>query len=260
LVDFAGGGRRLGGAPAIWLRLASLTVLLGVWEVAGRVAATRLFPPASHVILVMAQEATAGALLASLAITLARVGAAFTVSMALGVSIGLAMGQWRRLDQFLDSWVIALLNIPALVLIALIYIWFGLTEGAVVLAVALNKLPATIVILREGARTVDRSLMEMAASFRLGRWKTLRHVYLPQIYPYLIAGSRAGLSLIWKIVLVAEILGRSSGVGFEIELFFQQFDVARLLAYSLAFILVVQAVEWLALQPLERRLARGRAA
>jgi NitT/TauT family transport system permease protein len=232
--------------------------LLIVWEIAGDLAATRLFPPASTVIRAMWHEATAGALLENLAITTARVVAAFAISMVLGVALGLAMGTWRRVNSIFDSWLIVLLNVPAMVLIVLVYIWFGLTEIAIIVSVSLNKLPATAVIIREGARTVDRNLMDMAASFRLSRWRTLRHVFLPQIYPYLIAAARSGLALIWKIVLVAEYLGRSSGIGFQIQIYFQLFDVTGILAYSLAFILLIQAIEWGLLQPLERRATRGR--
>jgi len=86
----------------------------------------------------------------------------------------------------------------------------------------------------------------------------LRHVVLPQLTPYFLAASRSGLALIWKIVLVVELLGRSNGVGFQIQIYFQLFDVTMILAYTLAFILVVQAIEWLGLQPLERWITRWR--
>jgi NitT/TauT family transport system permease protein len=98
----------------------------------------------------------------------------------------------------------------------------------------------------------------MAESFRMTRWRTLRHVVLPQLSPYVFAAARNGLSLIWKIVLVVELLGRSNGVGFRIQVYFQLFDVTRLLAYTLAFILVMQAFEWSVMQPLERRANRWR--
>ena len=98
----------------------------------------------------------------------------------------------------------------------------------------------------------------MAQSFHMSRWRTLRHVTLPQLTPYVIAAARSGLALIWKIVLVVELLGRSNCVGFQIQIYFQLFDVTLILAYTLAFILVVQAIEWIILQPLERRTTRWR--
>jgi NitT/TauT family transport system permease protein len=86
----------------------------------------------------------------------------------------------------------------------------------------------------------------------------MRHIILPQLAPYLGAAARSGLSLVWKIVLIVELLGRPNGVGFEIGVAFQLFDVTRILAYALAFIAVMLAVETFLVQPLERRIAHWR--
>lgn len=241
-----------------WLRLLSPLLLLVLWETTARLLDSRMLPPASAVFRALGREILAGTLPRDLAITLGRVAAAFALSMLLGSALGLAMGRWRAVDQFFESWLTILLNVPAVVLIVLLYIWFGLNEPAAIAAVALNKLPATAVTIREGRRAIDRDLSEMAESFHMTRWRTLRHVVLPQLSPYLFAAARNGLSLIWKIVLVVELLGRSSGVGFRIQVYFQLFDVTSLLAYTLAFILVMQGFEWSVMQPLERRANRWR--
>ena len=143
-------------------------------------------------------------------------------------------------------------------IIVLAYIWAGLTETAAIMAVAINKLPNTAVTVREGTRALDRGLDEMARVYRFDRATRLRHVILPQLAPFIAAAARTGLSLIWKIVLVVELLGRPNGVGFEIGTAFQLFDVARILAYALAFVAVIVAIEYLLVQPFERRLTRWR--
>jgi NitT/TauT family transport system permease protein len=233
-------------------------VFLIVWQLAADLAHSRLLPTATSVLAAMAEQTASGALPRNLGISLARVAAAFAISLLLGTGLGIAMGRSRRLDLWLDNAVTVLLNLPALVLIVLIYVWFGLTEMAAIAAVALNKLPTTVVTMREGARALDPALAEMAHSFRFSRWRTLRHVTMPQLVPYLFAAARAGLALIWKIVLVVELLGRSNGVGFQIQIYFQLFDVRLILAYTVAFILVAQAIEWVAVQPLERWATRWR--
>ena len=239
-------------------RAASLLVVLAAWEVAAWLAHSRLFPGAGAVLTTLVDEAVRGDLLHHLGATLARVTIAFTLAMTLGTAIGLAMGRSRAADTLLDSGVVLLLNLPALVIAVLLYVWLGLTEAAAISAVALSKLPTVVVTLREGARTLDRDLTDMARSFHLGVWRTLRHVILPQLSPFFLVASRTGLALIWKIVLVVELLGRPDGIGYAIQVFFQLFDVRRLIAYALAFVAVVLAVEWGVLQPLERRLARWR--
>ena len=230
-----------------------MLALLLAWEAGARLIGSRLFPPATAVAAALWQDALHGPLLHNLGVTLLRVAAAFTLAMLLGSLLGVAMGRSPALNRMLDSLLTGLLNLPALVGIVLIYVWFGLSETTAIAAVALNKLPSTAVTVREGARALDQGLIDMARSFRMGRRATLRHVVLPQLYPYLFGAARSGLALIWKIVLVAELLGRSDGVGFQIQVLFQLFDVTGILAYTLAFILVVQAIEWGLLQPLERR-------
>jgi NitT/TauT family transport system permease protein len=124
--------------------------------------------------------------------------------------------------------------------------------------VAINKLPNTIVTVREGARSLDPTLDEMARVFAMPPRVVFRDIILPQLNPYLAAAARSGLSLVWKIVLVAELLGRPNGVGFEIGTAFQLFDVARILAYALVFVAVMLLIETALVQPLERRASRWR--
>jgi NitT/TauT family transport system permease protein len=240
------------------LRLISLGLLIVVWTVAAQFAGPRLLPAPQAVALALFAEASSGALFTNLAATLARVAAAFAIAMTLGTVAGLAMGRSRAADRFGDPWLVVLLNLPALVIIVLAYVWAGLTETAAIIAVALNKLPIATVTVREGARALDTMLDEMAAVFRMGPWVRLRHVLLPQLAPYLAAAARSGLSLVWKIVLIVELLGRPNGVGFEIGVAFQLFDVKRILAYALAFVVVMLAIETLLVQPLERHVSRWR--
>ena len=189
-----------------------------------------------------------------------RVICAFVVAMTIGSAIGIRLGTSEAIDRVVDPWLILLLNIPALVIIVLAYIWFGLNEAAAIGAVAVNKIPNVVVTMREGARALERDYDEMAQVYRFGRWKRLRHVVLPQLQPFFAAATRSGMSLIWKIVLIVELLGRSDGVGFQIHLYFQLFDVATILAYTLAFVAVMLCVEYAVLQPLERYGNRWRPA
>ena len=114
------------------------------------------------------------------------------------------------------------------------------------------------VTIREGARALDPQYAKLAQVYRFSRWTTLRYVILPQLVPFLTGSARSGLALVWKIVLVVELLGRSNGIGFQIHLHFQLFDVASILAYTIAFIVVVQTIELGIFIPLERRANRWR--
>jgi NitT/TauT family transport system permease protein len=241
----------------VW-RLVSIGVFFATWQIGSALASPRELPAPIDVLRRMALEAQSGALFFNLGVTLARVAAAFVVAMAIGAVIGFAMGRNRVADRLGDPWLVLFLNLPALVIIVLAYIWVGLNEVAAVGAVALNKIPNAAVILREGARALDPELDEMAAVFRLPRAMRWRHVLAPQLAPYFAAAARSGLSLVWKIVLVVELIGRSNGIGFEINIAFQLFDMTLLLAYALPFVGVMLAIEALLVQPLERKVSRWR--
>jgi NitT/TauT family transport system permease protein len=240
------------------LRAASLIVLIAAWYAGSRVAGPRLLPDPTAVAVAVVNEARSGALAFNLGVTLARVAVSFAIAMALGSVIGLAMGRLPMVNRLGDPWLVVLLNLPALVIIVLAYVWAGLTETAAIAAVTLNKLPIATVTVREGARALDRPLDEMAQVFRMSPWARMRHVVLPQLAPYLAAATRSGLSLVWKIVLIVELLGRPNGVGFEIGVAFQLFDVTRILAYALSFVAVMLAIETFLVQPLERHVSRWR--
>jgi NitT/TauT family transport system permease protein len=185
--------------------------------------------------------------------TLARVLAAFLLSMSLGTAIGMVAGRSRAANALIDPWLVIGLNLPVLMVVVLVYIWMGLTEAAAILAVCIAKIPTVVVTVREGARALDPSLDELAQCYALPRLRRWRHVILPQMAPYLAAAARGGLSVTWKIVLIVELIGRPNGVGFELNLFFQTFDVAGIVAYGLVFALVMLAAEALLVQPLEQR-------
>lgn len=248
-----------GAAREPLLRAASLAGLLVVWQLVAVALASPSLPSPIAVLSTMVSQIASGELLGHLAVTLWRVAASFVLAMAVGTAVGILMGRSRGLDTALDGLLIVGLNIPALVTIILCYIWLGLTDVAAIIAVALNKIPTVVVTVREGARAVDRRLMEVGQVFQVPRLRTLRQIYLPQLYPYLMAAARSGLALIWKIVLVVELLGRSNGIGFQLGTYFQFFDITSILAYTVAFAAVVLVIEGLLMRPLERRLSRWRA-
>lgn len=236
----------------------SVVAFIGLWLLVSHLLGNQLLPTPLSVFQRLLEEARSQSLFYHTGITLGRVALSFIISMAVGVSLGLAMGRVPIINQLFDPWLIFFLNIPALVVIILAYIWGGLTEIAAITAVAINKIPNVIVTVREGVKALDPQLQNMAQVFKFGRWKTLRHVVLPQLEPYIVAAARSGIALIWKIVLVVELLGRNNGVGFQLYLYFQLFDITAILAWALIFIIIMQAVEFFIFQPLENHATRWR--
>ena len=245
--------------PKPIISLFSLLILVGFWAaLAMAVADPDTLPRPDRLISPFLGELRSGELWLHLSATLVRVAWAFVFAMVLGTILGYVMGRFAQVNLWLDSWLVLFLNLPALVLIVLCYLWVGLNEMAAILAVTLNKVPNVAVVIREGARTRSQSLDDLGQVYQLPFFSRLWHIALPQLAPYLIAAGRGGLSIIWKIVLVVELLGRSNGVGFQIHLYFQLFDIAMVLVYAVSFMAVMLVFEWLFLQPLERRISQWR--
>lgn len=241
-----------------WPRTLSLMILLIIWQLGALLLSSDLLPTPVSVIASMREHLQSGELLQHLGITLIRVLISFIIAMMIGVAFGMLMGSREVWNRSLDSLIILGLNVPALVTIILCYIWFGLTEMAAIFAVAVNKIPMVIVTVREGARAIEKEFLEVGQVYQLSRKDIFFKIYLPQLYPYLFGAARNGLALIWKIVLVVELLGRSDGVGFQLGNYFQFFDIRSILAYTFAFAAVIFIIEAVIMRPMEARLNRWR--
>lgn len=241
------------------IRLLPLGIVLLLWQMSAFYVDSKILPPPSSILHVLWKESSEGELFFHLGMTLKRVGLSFMAAMIFGMVLGILMGMYKAIDRALDTFLIIGLNIPALVIIVICYIWFGLTESAAIAAVTINKIPMVAVSLREGARALDKNLFQVAQVYRLSKYDIASKIILPQLLPYIFGATRNGLAMIWKIVLVVELLGCSNGVGFQIGGFFHFFDISGVLAYTVAFMLVVFSIEVLALRPLEKHLLRWRA-
>lgn len=251
--------KSLDDRPSAGVFILSLVLFVLFWTALAALKADRtVLPDPLEVARVFRSELAAGRLTRDLFATLSRVAVSFGLAMAIGTLLGILLGHFRRFNHWADPWVTIFMNLPALVLIVLCYLWIGLNEVAAVVAVTLNKTAMVMVTVRQGVRALDPALADLAFVARLSCRERLRHVILPQLGPWLAVAARNGIAVIWKIVLVVEFLGRSNGVGFRIHLYFQQFEVAHILAYSVSFVACMLAVERFLIQPWESRSTHWR--
>ncbi|GFE64234.1 ABC transporter permease [Litoreibacter roseus] len=246
-------------------RLSGLTILISlaglvlVWICAAWLTSDpSVLPTPWAVLQIMVREAASGDLWLHISATLSRVILAFAIAMGLGLALGVALGRSPAANRWLGPWVVVFLNIPALVVIVLCYLWIGLNEVAAITAVAVNKTAMVAVTIREGVWAMDRAISDMARSYRMTAVARLRHIILPQLWPYIASSTRNGLAIIWKIVLVVEFLGRGNGVGFQIHLYFQLFETGYVLAYALSFVAIMLLIEYMLVQTWEARVTRWR--
>lgn len=242
------------------LRIASVLLILAGWQLVSQLISTDVLPTPAMTAAAVSESLVDGQQWGDMAITFARMIAAFALSMSLAVVIGLALGTVRWFGQVFGLWVTVAASVPSLLYVVLAYLALGLSETAAIVAAALVVTPSAIFNVWQGVLAVDPRLSEMARSFELPRATILRRVLLPQTLPYLFAAARASLALTWKIVIFVELMGRSSGVGYRIQYWYNLFDMQRVLAAALPFMALMLLLELVVIRRLEVRLFRWRRA
>ena len=176
-------------------------------------------------------------------ITLARIFVAFFASMIAGIAIGLAMGLNRRCERSLLPFIPLLLTTPTILVVFVAIMWFGYSEAGSLIAVMAVVTPFVAVNMSEGAKAMDKSLIDMALTFKAGRYLLLRDIYIPQLMPYIFSAFRYAFGQTWKIVALAETFGLKFGIGYMFFFWFQQFNINQTLAWIMLFVLLMLALE-----------------
>ena len=143
----------------------------------------------------------------------------------------------------MDSWIMVLLTFPAICWAFLSVLWFGLSEIAPLLTIVLIVFPFVSMNIWEGTKALEKELVDMATVYRADRWMMLRKVLIPQLMPYIFSAMRIALSLSWKIALVGEAFGVSSGVGQKLIYWFEDTRVDMMLTWGLSFMVLMVVIE-----------------
>lgn len=240
------------------IRVGSMIVLLVVWQLASSFVSERFVPGPMTTISRLADLVTSGLVAQHFLITMQRILLSFGLAMLVGVSVGVVMGLSRIGEQMLDLWIMVGLTIPGLVYILVSFMWLGMNETAAVVAIAWTTFPSMAINIWQGVKAIDQRLADMARVFGAGRWRRSMRVIVPQTTPYLMAAVRFGLGIIWKVTVLVELLGRSDGIGFMLNLSFQLFVMKDVFAWTFFFTLVMIVIEAGILKPVEQRLFRWR--
>ena len=132
----------------------------------------------------------------------------------LGLLLGLLNGSSRFASTLLDTTLQMIRNIPALALIPLVILWFGIDETAKLFLVAVGVFFPIYINTYHGIRSVDPQLIEMGKSYGLSRWQLYKEIILPGAMPSILVGLRFALGLVWVLLIVAETISAQAGIGY----------------------------------------------
>src|SRR5713101_1697598 len=221
------------GAPgaSIWLRwpmlvhVASVSAMLLAWHAIASFFPPTLLPGPIPVFERVWQIILSGNFTVHMGATLLRVAAGFFFAFFVSIALGIFMGVNRTAERFFEAEIVVGLTIPSLAWAVIALMWFGISEVAPIFTIYIVLLPLITVNMLQGAKALDQEVIEMAQAFRARRAMMIRDVVIPQLVPYLLAATRFGLSLAWKVTVIAELLGLSNGIGYMIHYSFGIFSV-----------------------------------
>ena len=240
----------------LFQRVALVGTIIGVWWVLALGVPHYILPGPARVWNALLQISASGELWNDLGITLGRVGAGFILATLIGLPLGIVFGANRRLGEFFEPVIPVMNTVSSAIWATFAIIWFGVSNATTIFVVFMTAMPLIITNVWQGTRTVSADFIELAHVLRMPSWKVMVKIYLPTILPYFFSGARLAFGFGWRVSLVAETLGSSSGVGYRLRQAADLIQTDQVFAWTLTLVVMMAALEMGVLRPLENHLFR----
>ncbi len=259
-LDGVGNGARSGaGTPNFWVaRFILLAMLLGVWLIASLRVPSYILPGPGGVAKEVVRLTQTPTFFDDVFATLGRVTAGFTLALAAGTPLGILLGSSRFAGAVFEPLLPIVNSISSAIWATLAILWFGLSGLATVFVVFMTALPLIVTNVWEGTKSVSQDLVEVGKALRLPFPAILLKIFLPSILPYLFSGSRLAFGFGWRVSLVAETIGSSSGVGYRIRQAADLIQINQVFAWTVILVILMSLLELALFQPAERYFFRWR--
>ena len=200
-----------------WLPLlAPVAALVVVWHVAVVLSGSAIFPTPWQVAVGLAGLARRGLLLKHVVASLFRVTVGYLLAATLAIPVGVLMGWFASAHAFLNPLVQGLRPISPIAWIPLAILWFGVGDLSPIFLIFLSSFFPMVVGTTAGVLTIDAKYLRAARNFEYSGLRLFRHVILPAALPQIVTGMRIGLGVAWLVVVAAEMIAVSSGLGYLI--------------------------------------------
>ncbi len=218
-------------------------VLLAAWQTASYFFPPYLFPPVQDIVARTASILLNWTELSQVLETAARIFAGLTGAFLLGCVVALIIGRSPSIESYVTPLLVFLQGIPALSWVVIAIIWFHGTEFRIFFIMVLTTLPAFTFQILDAYRSMSKDLFEMTMSFRPRSWTLFRVLIVPTIVPGILTAWKVNLGNAARVVVVAELVGATGGVGYELLRQQQLFDMTGAIAWTLQLVLFVLVVQ-----------------
>lgn len=207
------GTKQLGQRLLPWVFPILLMVFWQIASVSGLLE-SRILPAPTAVVAAFWELLSSGELWKHVKVSAGRAIVGLLIGGGLGLFLGLLNGSSKIASTLLDTTLQMIRNIPALALIPLVILWFGIDESAKLFLVAIGVFFPIYINTYHGIRSVDPQLIEMGQSYGLTRWQLYKDIILPGALPSILVGLRFALGLVWVLLIVAETISAQAGIGY----------------------------------------------
>jgi len=222
---------------------ASMLVLAIAWQIASYFFPHYLFPPVQDVLVRTVDILVSWSQLYEVLITALRIFGGLFGAFFLGGLIALMIGRSPRIESYVTPFMVFLQGVPALSWVIIAIIWFHGIEFRILFIMVITTLPAFTFQILDAYRSMSKDLFEMTMSFRPSTWTLFRVLIVPTIVPGILTAWKVNLGNAARVVVVAELVGATGGVGYQLLRQQQLFDMAGALAWTIQLVLFVLVVQ-----------------
>jgi len=237
--------------------MGAILIFLLIWEIIPRIGIVdRVFlPPFSEIAVAFVQMLISGELIAHFGVSLGRVALGFGLAMAVAIPLGLMMGWFTLFERFTDPLVQTLRNVPSLALLPIFILFLGVGEESKVAIIFWGSIWAALLNTIHGVKNVDPVLVKSARSMGASHLMIFGKVVLPSAVPSIFTGMRLSATHAILILIAAEMIGASAGLGYLILSAEYSFNIRNMYVGIIALALFGITVNYLLLH-LEARATR----
>lgn len=237
-------------------RLGLVTAIVAIWWLLSLRVPHYILPGPPRVWDALTLIAANGNLWQDLGITLGRVSTGFVLATLIGLPLGIIFGANKRLGEFFEPIIPVMNTVSSAIWAIFAIIWFGISNATTIFVVFMTAMPLIITNVWQGTRTVNADFIELAHMLRMPARRVMIKIYLPTILPYFFSGARLAFGFGWRVSLVAETLGSSSGVGYRLRQAADLIQTDQVFAWTLTLVVMMAVLEMGILRPLENYLFR----
>ena len=242
-----------------WGAVASIFLFFACWDVGYQVYGQLVLPSPLETFETLWAMLHDKTVLEDANITLYRAFVGFGISVLFGSLLGLIAGLFATASMMSRPIVTILVGMPPIAWIVLAMIWFGMGDFTVIFTVVVASFPIVFVGALQGTRTLEGDLKEMGDSFKLPLHVKFLDIYFPHIFSYIFPAWVSALGMAWKIVVMAELLSTSDGIGASLAVARSHLDTPTALALVTIMVGSMMFIEYIVLEPIKREVELWRA-